>query len=124
MFMRLRSVVLLAVVAWAAVLVVNCGLVGSDGHHTHGSDASSAVELVAISHAFLDDCGSALSPLATAVSPAAAPALMVLGLIAASVMVAAMFAEYLRPGVRGPPRSLAGFLTGRAVVTRLCIARR
>ena len=56
--------------------------------------------------------------------PRATVALMALGLLAAMVAVAVFYRGAPLALIRGPPRGVGEVLTGRVLLTRLCIARR
>jgi len=63
-------------------------------------------------------------PLAMLTKSSFAPALVVLGLVAALVVIGGSLAAGVVPAGRGPPGGLAGARTGRELLTRFCISRR
>ncbi|WP_157531142.1 hypothetical protein [Mycobacterium sp. IS-1496] len=81
---------------------------------------------VVADHAHLENGSTPVSPdtFADAVRPRATVALMALGLLTAMVVVAVFYRGTTLAPIRGPPRSLAAPLTGRVLLTRLCISRR
>lgn len=127
--MRWRSAVVIAV---AALMLLSGGkyLAGAGHHQAHDPQHPLAASLAAgfvvtgdHDHIF-DSCESANAAnlsVPAAVMRGGLLTLVALGVIA---VAAVAFAEFFRPGVRGPPRGTAVSFRGRDVLTRLCIARR
>lgn len=100
----------------------------SPATHTPHAVASSlgGEYTVTIDHAHLDNGSSAAHhpPFpATMLTKSPSTTLAAFGLVAALVAVAVSLA-LLVPSGRGPPRGLAGALTGQDLLTRFCLSRR
>jgi lipoprotein LpqS len=115
---------------WIAVMGGQWGSQGKDDAPPHGPHVLSSTphtKLVAIiEHPHLQDGSIPASPdtLAEAVLPRPANVLLMLAMCGAVVVLALFWRESLVIASRGPPRPVAGVLTGRDVLTRNCIARR
>lgn len=127
---RWRPAIALMLALWLAVVGAEWILPGGGesahhGPHTmvaglHGDFA------VAVDHTHAqNDTGPAVpDTFAEAVLPRATVALIALALIASVVFMAPFWRQATRAADRGPPRSSAAPLSGRVLLTRLCIARR
>lgn len=132
----------LALALLAAALLMHCTLTDADEHHhgaaQHTHDAATPITaLVAAavdgtSHALADIGGRHGSPHAVhcAVTPAL-PAgggsfvpLQLLLFVLVAVMVVAAVYRVGPGGVRGPPVAAVPIVSGRVLLTRICIARR
>lgn len=96
-------------------------------HGPHGlSSALVGDHPAVIDHQHIGDASPTLPPdaLAEAVLPRASTSLVLLGLIAALAVVAVCWHQPALAAIRGPPKSRPSVLSGRVLLTRLCIARR
>jgi hypothetical protein len=125
-----RSVRMIVVTAWALVGVAGCWLVlseASQSNPAHAPYASVSSEFaVNADHSDADCTVSPACPqgFATAVLPLSAAALVTLGSAVAVTFVVGSGTHYASLGRRGPPRGVPVALTGRDILTRLCLARR
>lgn len=127
---RLQIAVAVCLAFWVVAVGAEWALPGLDPalqHGPHGLVTSpvDAIAPVAIEHPHLST-GSSDSPeiSAEAVLPRGAVALAALGIVAAALVMLASGGRDSSALVRGPPRRIASVLTGRDMLTRLCISRR
>ena len=127
---RVRAAIALALAFWVVVVATEWALPVTDATPAHGHHALSSAlpteHAVVIDHPHISDASTPLAPdtFAEAVLPRASTALVALGLIAAVAAVGLLWNHTTLAAVRGPPRPLATVLSGRVMLTRLCIARR
>lgn len=132
-----RAVIALAVVFW----LVAAGGLGDPsrvdtapphGPHALSSDWPAEVGPLAdhehpiVSHPHAVDGSNAAAPenAGAAVMRRASTGLAALGLVVVALIVAPLWCQQRRVSVRGPPRVGALLFSDRAILTRLCIARR
>lgn len=126
----LRAVIAIAATVWLLI----AGTSGDVDRSAHSAPSTAHTVLTSLHGEFAVNSGHAhvdhgssltcLELLANAVLPALASTLVALGLLVAMATVAGLFADrVLQPG-RSPPRALATVITGRDLLTRLCVARR
>lgn len=126
---RWRPAVALMIALWLVAVGVEWTQPGADDPH-HGPHALAAGPhgdpAAMTDHAHFGNGTIPVSPdtYADAVRPRATVALMALGLLAAMVTVAVFYRGAPLALIRGPPRGVGEVLTGRVLLTRLCIARR
>ena len=129
---RRRAVVAAMIAFWFAILGAESALVNADDTHAaHGPHALAAYSvdaslLVAVEHSHISRGEVLLSPdtSADAVLPRATVSLLVVALMAVLVGGAPLWRHRLSATPRGPPRARSHTLSGREVLSRLCIARR
>lgn len=132
-----RSAVALILAFWVVVIGAQWTLPGTDIAPAHGPHAlQSAVhpELpghaehthVIAEHPHMQDASVPQVPdtLVEAVMPRANTALLALGVLTVVALLAPLWHQTPLAGIRGPPRAFPRVLTGRVILTRLCIARR
>lgn len=130
---RLRSAVLMfgaAVVLLLGPKVALPWCEASPVHAHHAISASVDRDLAFANHHVQHEfiCSSDL-PDAAAVLPRIAPLgglgfIAMTGIAMTGIVIAGWLAAMMSPVMRGPPGRLAASLTGRQVLSRLCIARR
>lgn len=129
---RLRSTIAVVVVAWLLVGAAgaHCDFPRFESHSARPSHSSvtavGSEGAVNVDHTVLTD-GSRLScpaKLATAETPRSATSLVALGAVMAVVASAGLFADLMVAADRGPPSASVYPLTGQALLTRFCVARR
>jgi lipoprotein LpqS len=127
---RVRATTALALAFWVVVVATEWALPVTDvtpahGHHALSSALPTGHALVT-EHPHVSDASTPLAPdtFAEAVLPRTSTTLVALGLIAAVAAVVLLWHQTTLAAVRGPPRPLPTVLSGRVILTRLCIARR
>ena len=116
---RLTAAVALAVAFWVSVVGAEWALSGDNVPSAHGAHALATAPhtefAVVTEHPHLQDESTPVAPdtFAHAVLPRATTVLAALGLIAATATLAASWRQAALAAARGPPRPLAGVLTGR-----------
>lgn len=120
----LRAVIAVALTFWVVVVGAEWALLGADVTPAHGPHAVSTSPVI-VEHPHIDNGPAPLAPdtFAMAVLPRVYTALVALGLVAALAAVVSLLRESTLPSIRGPPRALSEILSGRVLLTRLCIAR-
>jgi hypothetical protein len=127
---RVRATIVLALAFWVVIVAAEWALPVTDATPTHGHHALPAAALsehaVVLDHPHISDASTPLASdtFAEAVLPRASSGLVALGLIAAVAAVVLLWHQTTLAAVRGPPRPLSSVLSGRVMLTRLCIARR
>lgn len=94
--------------------------------HSHRSVSASADRVLALAgHDHLQHASSCSSDRsAAAVLPRIAPLAGAEFIAVAGIVIAGLLAATLSPMIRPPPGRLAAFLTGKQILSRLCITRR
>ncbi|WP_082695705.1 hypothetical protein [Mycobacterium sp. IS-1742] len=127
---RWRTAVALALAVW--LVAVGFPWTPPKAEHPHhGAHALAAGprgdfnSAIVTDHAHFENGSTPVSPdtFAEAIRPRATVPLMALGLLTAMVAVAVFYLGAASAPIRGPPRRVAVPLTGRTLLTRLCIAR-
>lgn len=128
---RIHAAIALALTLWVVVIAVEWTMPGDEVTPEHGPHALASAlvgehPVVIEQHPHIDAALASLRPdaLAEAVLPRAATSLVALGLIAALAAAALRRHQPALAAVRGPPRPLTTVLSGRVLLTRLCVARR
>lgn len=120
----------LALAFWVLAVAAEWTLPVTDITPEHGPHALSSAAFnehaVLTEHPHIGDASALLAPdtFAAAVLPRASTALAALGLITAVAAAVLLWRQTTLASVRGPPRPLSTVLSGRVMLTRLCIARR
>jgi hypothetical protein len=120
--MPVRKAVALALAFWVVVIGAEWALPGTDVTEPHAHTGP----VVAVNHPHIGDGSTPSAPdtFAEAVLPRTFTALAALGLIAGLATAVLHRGQSILAAIRGPPRAQFVNLSGRAVLTRLCIARR
>ncbi|MFC3436484.1 hypothetical protein [Nocardia seriolae] len=114
------------------VPMADCGLFGGE-RHGHSAPAAAATvidpvpgsaRVVADGHANLCAPHAVHCVLSAAPPAGGLPALPLLFLIAALILVLTPLSRAASAGVRGPPPDFVPVVGGRELLTRICIARR
>jgi hypothetical protein len=126
---RWRAAVALALACWLLVSGAESALPGAADppHGPHALAAALHGEFAAVTdHPHFQDGSTPAAPdtVAEAVLPRAAVTLIALTLIATLVAAAPLWRQAALAAIRGPPRRVTAPQSGRALLTRLCIARR
>ncbi|WP_459167236.1 putative copper homeostasis (lipo)protein LpqS [Mycolicibacterium flavescens] len=127
---RVRAVIALALAFWVVAVATQWTLPVDDVAPPHGPHAVASASVgehpVVIDHPHIGDAPTPLPPdaFAEAVLPRASTSLIALGLTAALAVVAVWWRQPALAAIRGPPRAQSTVLSGRVILTRLCIARR
>lgn len=132
-----RALIALAVVFWLAAAgglwdQSRTDIGPAHGPHALGSDWPAEVGSLAdhehpvVSHPHAQDGSNTAAPenAGAAVMRRASTGLAALGLVVVALIVAPLWCQQRRVSVRGPPRGGALLFSDRAILTRLCIARR
>lgn len=125
----LPAIAVLALAIWIAIAGLQWAAPTSEDVSHHGPHALSAAytdPAVATPHSHLSDASSVLAPsvVAEAVLPRVFTALAALGVVLALAAMLPLWRQGFPSAVRGPPRESAHLMSGRVLLTRLCIARR
>lgn len=127
---RTRAVIALALALWIVAVAAEWALPVGDIAPAHGPHALSSAlvgeHALVIDHPHIGDAPAPLPPdaFAEVILPRPSTSLVALGLIAALAVVAARWHQPALAAIRGPPRPRSTVLSGRVMLTRLCIARR
>ncbi|UUO01984.1 hypothetical protein M4D79_27800 [Mycolicibacterium novocastrense] len=127
---RIRAALALGVALWLVAVAAQWALPVDEVTPAHGPHALSSALIgdhpIVLDHQHIGDASPTVPPdtLAEAVLPRASTSLVLLGLIAALAVVAACWHQPALAAIRGPPKSRPSVLSGRVLLTRLCIARR
>lgn len=127
---RTRAAIALAVALWLVAVAAEWALPVIEVAPAHGPHALSSALIgehpVVTEHPHIGDVPTPLPPdaIAEAILPRASTSLVALGLIAALAVAAVCWHQPALAAIRGPPRPRSTFLSGRVMLTRLCIARR
>jgi hypothetical protein len=122
-------VIALALVLVALVVDLNW-TGGGAAEPSHGSHTLAAGPIgdfaVVVEHPHFENGSTPMAPdtIADAVLPRATVALVALALIAAIAVAFPLWRQASSAVIRGPPRRLTTSLSGRVLLTRMCIARR
>ena len=132
-----RAVIALAVVFWLAAAgglwdQSRADVAPAHAPHALGSDWSAEFGALAdhqhpvVSHPHAQDGSNTAAPesVGAAVMRRASTGVAALGLFVIALMLAPLWCQMRRAAVRGPPRVDVPVFSGRAILTRLCIARR
>jgi hypothetical protein len=117
-----RAFVALVLAFWVLVVTAEWALPGTEIAPAHSHTDSAVVA----EHPHMSDGSDPLAPdtFSEAVLPRVHTALIALGLIAALAAMVPLWGQTKLPVIRGPPRPISWSLSGRVMLTRLCIARR
>ncbi|WP_163887296.1 hypothetical protein [Mycolicibacterium hippocampi] len=128
---RRRAVVALLLAFWVVVIGAEWALPGLEPHPPHAphpivADSTAHLAPDPVDHSHISSGSTPRAPdtFAEAVLPRGTTALVALGLVAAVAAAATLWQQAALATIRGPPRRVAVNMTGRATLTRLCIARR
>ncbi|MFV9632902.1 hypothetical protein [Mycobacterium neumannii] len=126
---RIRAALALGMALWLVAVTAQWALPVNEVTPAHGPHTLSSALVsdhpVVVDHQHIDDASPTLPPdaLAEAVLPRASTSLILLGLIAALAVIAVCWHQPALVAIRGPPKSRPSVLSGRVLLTRLCIAR-
>lgn len=127
---RLHAAVAVMTAVWMLALITDGGPAHTQTitpHHPHVTATSHDAQPAVVSDHPHIGRGTAPTPrevFTAALPPRTVTTLIATGLMAAFVAATALMTRAVMAAVRGPPRPFASSLTGREVITGLCIARR